>query len=47
MKTMKRRTFTDDLLREVGAKQNCQIHLTGQYGVPGDYPEPRTDLRTA
>jgi hypothetical protein len=39
--------FTDDLVREVGAGQNCQIHLTVDYLGPGDFNVPKNDLRTA
>lgn len=39
--------FTNDLLKELGAAQNCQIHLAVKYGEPGDYIQPRADIRVA
>ena len=39
--------FTDDLLREVGSAQNCQIHVEVNYSGPGDYNSPRVDQQVA
>lgn len=39
--------FTDDLLREVGAGQNCQLRLEVNYSPLGDFPIPRGPTRLA
>jgi hypothetical protein len=39
--------FHADFLRHVGARQTCQMHLRVAYPVPGDYPTPRLDQRSA